>query len=225
MKIHQLSHLIACFLVLSLYTQYNQASRILGFFPTTTKSHMIIHCTVANTLALDGHEVIVLGNIPNVFKNSKYKYIHIDIPAYDVDLTNSMVNNTGSVYKRFPEIIFNTAKNTNMTLNHPKMKDFLSNYKAGDFDVMLFGYFVNDFALGLAGHFQCPIVISFMVQTVFPLNQLVGNPSEMSYVPTLFSGLQQPMDFMKRCANFLATLFEQRIWAPWIYGVMDVYYK
>lgn len=71
------------------------------------------------------------------------------------------------------------------------MKEFLHTHKAADFDLMIFGYFINDFGLGLAAHFRCPVVISFMVQTVYPLTRLMCNLTEASYVPASFTGLQQ----------------------------------
>lgn len=55
-------------------------SRILGLFATYSKSHMLIHCTVAEQLARVGHNVTVIGIIENVYPNATYKYMHLQLP-------------------------------------------------------------------------------------------------------------------------------------------------
>uniref|UniRef100_A0A1I8QEC1 UDP-glycosyltransferases domain-containing protein n=1 Tax=Stomoxys calcitrans TaxID=35570 RepID=A0A1I8QEC1_STOCA len=213
------------FMLLCCFSHLTQAANILAFFPIPTKSHVLIHGEVAHTLAEAGHRVTVLATIPNPLKNTKYNYIYIDIPAlYDENMASSMVNDGESAYKGFLKIIGNSWKTTNETLNHPTMKRFLDTHKAGDFDLMIFGYFVNEFGLGLVNHFRCPIVISFMVRSVYALDRMVGNPLEMSYVPTLFSAIQQPMDFKQRVVNFLANVFELNLLRPWFDAKIQEFY-
>ena len=72
--------------------------------------------------------------------------------------------------------------------------------------------------LGLGAHFQCAIVLSFMVRPIFAVNTLVGNPTEQSYVPTLFGNFKQPMDFMYRIKNYLATFVEHNIMERYMNG-------
>ncbi|KAM7348770.1 UDP-glycosyltransferase UGT5-like isoform 2-T2 [Cochliomyia hominivorax] len=197
--------LIACSIIQS------QAARILGVFPSPSKSHVLIHCAVADALAEDGHNVTVIATVPNMIKKAKYKFIHVEGPMFDNNFAQEMLNKPASIYRKFNGIIAHVINMANETINQPKIVNFLRTHKAGDFDAVILGYFFNDFMLGFGAHFQCPIILSFMVQPIFPINKMIANPLEASYVPTLYSGFKQPMDFSSRVKNFLANGFEQLV--------------
>lgn len=222
----QFIKLVISLVLILLSIHCNEAARILAFFPSPTKSHFLIHAAVAKTLAEDGHEVTVLATTPNAYKQAKYKFIHIDNPdMYDEEFHKSLVEEQEPAYKRFHKLMENIVHHTNGTLAHPTLREFLRTHIAGDFDLMLYGYFMNDAGLAVAAHFRCPVIISFMIQTIYPLNRILGNPSEFSYVPTLFSGFQQPMSFPQRVLNFLATMLEQNVWSPWLYRQLKEVYR
>lgn len=204
-------------LYLALCSRHINAARILGFFPTPSKSHTLIHAAIADTLAHAGHDVTVIGTSKNVYPNAKYKFMEIELS----EATNShktilqtMVNKPKPFYLNIFNFVHSFANTANRTLNHPKMKDFLRTHGAGAFDLVLLGYAANDFAMGLGAHFGCPIVLSFMVQPLYSTNRLVGNPSENAYAPSLLSGLKAPLAFWGRVLSFLATFFEQCIASP-----------
>lgn len=206
-------------------THQSEAARILGLFPSPSKSHLIIHTAIAETLAEAGHDVTVIGLFPNLNKKAKYHYIHIDSEKIDNAFTQNMIDKPEPVYKKFPAMIEQMSKKANITMHDPKMLEFLKNHKAGDFDAMIFGYFMNDFMLGLGAHFQCPIIVSFMIQPIFAINTLVGNPSEHSYVPTLFGNIEQPMNFMERVKNYLLTIVEQNLLQTYMNRKMQEIYR
>ncbi|XP_073834860.1 UDP-glycosyltransferase UGT4-like isoform X1 [Musca autumnalis] len=200
--------------------QNNEASRILSVFPSPSKSHLLIHCAVAQTLAEAGHEVTVLASIGDddeatkeKYRKADFKFIAIEGPTFDSSFSQEMVNRPLPIYRRAYNIIEKILFLANMTMNHSTMLEFLKEHKAGDFDVMILGYFMNEFMLGLGAHFQCPIILSFMVQPIFLINRMIGNPSESSYVPNLYTGLKQPLSFRARIRNYLSSIFEQKILA------------
>ena len=186
-----------------------QSARILGVFPSPSKSHLLIHCAVADALAEAGHEVTVIGTVPNIRKQAKYKFIHIEGQMFTSSFAQEMLNKPTSIYRKLNGIVTHVIDMANSTLNEPKMLNFLQTHKPGDFDVVILGYFFNDFMLGIGAHFHCPIILTFMIQSIFPINHIIANPLEASYVPTLYSGYKQPMDFADRVKNFLAIGFEQ----------------
>uniref|UniRef100_A0A1L8EB31 Putative udp-glucuronosyltransferase 1-6-like isoform x2 n=1 Tax=Haematobia irritans TaxID=7368 RepID=A0A1L8EB31_HAEIR len=190
------------------------ASRILCVFPSPSVSHLLIHFAVAETLANDGHDVTIISTIPNCFKATNLKYIHIEGPIFTPDFAKEMIRRQSNVYIKFGSTVSQVLDMANSTMNNPKMLDFLSTSKAGDFDLLILGYFMNDFMLGLGAHFQCPIVLSFMVQPIFSINSMIGNPAEESYVASLFVGYKQPMDFWQRVTNFMAYIIEYYVFAP-----------
>lgn len=94
---------------------------------------------------------------------------------------------------------------TNMTLNDPEMQKLM---REESFDLVVLGSFFNDFLVGVAGHFKCPLIINWSGAPMHHLSKLVGNPLELSYVPALLSGLQQPMGFFDRVGNYIFSAVE-----------------
>ncbi|XP_018784293.1 PREDICTED: UDP-glucuronosyltransferase 2B7-like isoform X2 [Bactrocera latifrons] len=208
---------VSILLCLAFCSSHINAARILGFFPTPSKSHTLIHAAIADSLARAGHDVTVIGISKNVYPNVKYKFIEIKLTEATESHQNvlqNMVKKPKSFYFNFFNFVQSFANTANRTLSHPKMKDFLCRHGAGAFDLVLLGFAANDFAMGLGAHFGCPIIISFMVQPVSSINRLVGNPSESAYVPSLFSELKAPLTFWGRVLSFLAAFYEEWIVLP-----------
>lgn len=189
----------------------NEAGRILAVIPSPSLSHMLIHFSVVETLAKEGHNVTVLAVVPNKFRLTNVTYIHIDGAMYTNDIVQNLVNKNAWLYKEFTMIVSQILALNNITMNNPKMIDFLQKHKAGDFDAVLLGYFMNDFMFGLGAHFQCPIIISTSISTIFSTNHMIGNPIEASYVPTLFLGPKQLLSFTMKVKNFLSLVFEYHV--------------
>ncbi|XP_067636132.1 UDP-glycosyltransferase UGT5-like isoform X5 [Eurosta solidaginis] len=188
-----------------------EAARILGFFVSPMKSHLIINAAIAGTLADAGHDVTVIGSIQNVYPNAKYKYIQIDAPSLDNSMMTYLVKSSQHFYFKFMKFEPTLSILLNASIANPYMKRFLEEHKAGSFDLLILGYFWNDFQLGLAAHFQCPSIVSFTIQPIQFINDMVGNPSETAYVPSVFVSEIQPMNFLARVRNYLGVFFEKNI--------------
>ncbi|KAM7348772.1 UDP-glycosyltransferase UGT5-like isoform 4-T4 [Cochliomyia hominivorax] len=213
MKIRLIATGIINFLNLIIITQ---SARILGVFPSPSKSHLVIHSSIAETLAAAGHNVTVIAAFPNLLPRAKYNYIQIESPLPDGSLANELVNKPEPFYKRLTSLIDLVMTSANNSMQHEKMQEFLLTHKAGDFDLVILGYFMNDFMLGLGAHFQCPTIMSFMVRPIFSINSIVGNPELPSYVPTLFGNLKQPMTFVERVKNYVSAFLENKILANYM---------
>ncbi|CAD7087507.1 unnamed protein product [Hermetia illucens] len=72
------------------------------------------------------------------------------------------------------------------------------------FDLVVFGTFFNDFFIGVAAHFKSPLVIIDTHRPTILTDSVVGNPSEVLYVPTGMSADRQPLTFLGRVRNVLA---------------------
>ncbi|XP_039959803.1 UDP-glycosyltransferase UGT5-like isoform X2 [Bactrocera tryoni] len=204
-------------LCLALCSSHINAARILGFFPTPSKSHTLIHSAIADSLARAGHDVTVIGISNNVYPNAKYKFIEIKLTeaaASHQNVLQNLVNAQKPIYFNLFNFVLSFANTANRTLSHPKMKDFLHTHGTGAFDLVLLGFAANDFAIGLGAHFGCPTIISFVIQPVTSINRLVGNPSESAYVPSLFTGLKAPLAFWGRVLSFLAAFYDEWIVLP-----------
>lgn len=203
----------------------SQSSRILGVFPSPSKSHLIIDAFVAETLAAAGHNVTIIGVFPNPLPKAKYNFIQIE--AYEIDsrFAQDLIDKPAPFHQKFKNLLKVILTTANNTMQHPKIKEFLSTHKAGDFDALILGYFMNDFMLGLGAHFQCPVIVSFMVRPIFAINSVMGNPELPSYVPNLFGNFKQPMDFGERVKNYLATFIENKIMATYMKWKMQEMYR
>ncbi|XP_054729023.1 UDP-glycosyltransferase UGT5-like isoform X2 [Anastrepha obliqua] len=187
------------------------SARILGLFTSFSKSHMLIYCSVAEELARVGHDVTVIGMTKNVYPNATYKYIQLQLPnggQVDGKALRSVVNSRQSFIQSMLVTTRESMRMANETLWEPRMRAFLHDNHAGAFDLLLFGFVMNEFQMGIAAHFQCPIVILWVIQPALQINRFVGNPDVVDYVPTLFSHLKQPMGFLQRVKNYITALVE-----------------
>ncbi|KAM7348771.1 UDP-glycosyltransferase UGT4-like isoform 3-T3 [Cochliomyia hominivorax] len=188
-----------------------QTARILSVFPSPSKSHLLIHSAIAQTLAEEGHEVTVVATLPNLYPSANYSYLQVNTTLYLSNYAQEMLQHPKHIYFTFHKAVSHILDVANDFLNHKTWQNFLALHKSDDFDVIILGYCLEDFMLGLAAHFQCPIILSFMIQPIFPVHSMIANPLELSYFPTLYSGLSQPMGFSKRVMNFLANSYEQLV--------------
>lgn len=194
-------------------------ARILGFFSSGIKSHLLIHCSIAEELALVGHEVTVIGITENVFPNSTYKHIHLqlsDATEKHSKTLSDQVNRRISFLNTIKVRIHQYMSRADEIMLHPWMREFLRNSRAGDYDLLLFGFLMNEYQLGLAAHFRCPIIITWMIQPALQINRFVGNPNLLPYVPSIGSGFKPPMNFMERVKNFLMMQLEQSMIVPYL---------
>ncbi|XP_067636130.1 UDP-glycosyltransferase UGT5-like isoform X3 [Eurosta solidaginis] len=202
-----------------------EAARILGIFASPSKSHIIVHCAAADALAYAGHDVTVIASGPNVRKHAKYKYIELELMGPHPLMSTDMVHRRKPFWKRFGSMLSSINRNANETLQHQRVQEFLGTHRAGDFDLLVFGYFMNDFLLGFAGHFRCPIVLSFMIQPIYAINRYLGNPSEFAYVPGIFGYLVQPMNFKGRVRNLIVAFIEEFVVQPMLEYQTSKYYN
>uniref|UniRef100_A0A0A1WXX1 UDP-glucuronosyltransferase 2A3 n=1 Tax=Zeugodacus cucurbitae TaxID=28588 RepID=A0A0A1WXX1_ZEUCU len=187
---------------------------------------MLLHCNVAEQLARVGHEVTVIGIIDNVYPNATYKYIHLQLPdggILDDNALRSVINTRHSLVKSLIVTTGEYMRMANETMWQPTMREFLRENRANSFDLLLFGFVMNEFQLGLAAHFQCPIVVLWVVRPVLQVNRFVGNPLEMAYVPNLSSHLQQPFNFLQRVNNYVTAWMEFALMAYLDYRTQQLY--
>lgn len=92
-------------------------------------------------------------------------------------------------------------------MSHQRFQQFLQSGQK--FDLVVFGWFMNDYMLGVAGHFRCPSVIISTIPALKSLRDYVGNPTGVSSVP--FYPRQNPeqrMSFFGRVINFIVYALE-----------------
>lgn len=81
------------------------------------------------------------------------------------------------------------------------------------FDLVIFGFFFNDFQLGLAAHFRCPSVIISATPVTQTMRNLIGNPSMPSIVASPLLSANGGMTFTQRVLNHIVVGIEQVIFS------------
>lgn len=188
-----------------------QGENILGVFTSPGKSHLIIFMSTIRTMIEKGHNVTVLTTIPipnmQTSDSRTFRHIQLDSP----DLHPNEVNKKISAlvqeanFKNFlatMKVMANVQRNA---LRTEEFKQFLQ--ENNTFDLMLLGYFGNDYLLGIGAHFRCPVaLITLGGPAMGPIGKFIGNPEEISYVPSPVLGIQQPMNLVNRAKNFITNI-------------------
>nr|XP_016945708.1 UDP-glucosyltransferase 2 [Drosophila suzukii] len=203
-----------------------QGANILGLFSSHSQSHLIIHMSVAKALVEAGHNVTVVSMLkPKV----THKDIHlIVIPMKDdqeLIMENQMTEMAGqknslvSTMNRLltgMEVMINAQAEL---LSDPRFQRIYET----KFDLMILGYFINDFQLGVAHKLKVPVIIDWMSAPVPIIDQFTGNPAEVSYVPLLGTVGTHPLSFFKRAENLAKFLFFEYILVVFDYKLNRIY--
>ncbi|XP_055839096.1 UDP-glucosyltransferase 2-like [Episyrphus balteatus] len=193
-----------------------ESANILGVFTSSSPSHQIVHVSYAKALAERGHNVTVVTTIP--LKDKNPKYLHILITPSDA--ANKIIDAMKAKASEKPGGLIDSAKTAldNLlalgsiqadSLKDERFQDFMNN-PDNKFDLLIVGYFLNDFHVGLGAHFKCPVVLSWAGAPLDMLNRYVGNPAEIAYVQAInVYGASDPTKFTGRLKNFFIFLMSK----------------
>lgn len=127
-----------------------------------------------------------------------------------LDAFQKFVDNSGDIWysiKGMQTLLDIGVEYVKAILEMPEMVDLMNE----EFDLLIYEGAFADIFLGLAAHFKCPTVIINSFEPIKTFNDLVGNPSPESYVPSIFIGYKGSMTFPRRVLSFLANLVFTRI--------------
>lgn len=188
------------------------ASNILGLFLTHSPSHVIVHMSIIRALVERGHNVTVITSIPLNVTNPACRYILVKEYKPSSDMVKSMVNKpeeNGSLYLRTMRFFGAIEKVADEYADFALDPNFIEFMKEDNkFDLMVLGFLFNNYQLGVAAHFKCPVVLSFVIQPVGYLSRLIGNPTLPAFVPLSPFMDSKPMDFLARVNNFIVCILE-----------------
>lgn len=214
------------FLLLLGVVASTQGANILGLFSSHSPSHLIIHMSVAKALVEAGHNVTVVSMLkPKV----THKDIHlIVVPMKEEqerimeDQMTEMAGQKNSLVSTMYRLL--TSMDVMINAQAELLSDprFQRIYET-KFDLMILGYFINDFQLGVAHKLKVPVIINWMSAPVPAIDKYTGNPSELSYVPLMGTVATQPMGFLKRTENALKSLLFEFIFVVFDYKLTRIY--
>lgn len=177
-------------------------AKILGFFATMSRSHFIVEEPVMRELAKRGHQVTVV----TLFKQSgepleNYRYIEIpefmDNAEFEKFRKAATGENDISMVEIFQLMVPLTRVSVDI-MNHLKFIPL----KNETFDLLVLGWFMNEYALGLSGHFKCSSVVISPNVNFYTMRKFTGNPTSVSTLPSPFVNYETHMSFFQRLKNF-----------------------
>jgi len=190
------------FLIL-LFIQFgsDECSKILILHPTISQSHVIPLQVLAKELAAKGHQITYVTTFPSNKLIRNYREIEITINQADKEFFSKITKDPKSVsIVKLARIVPSLACNLgNDTLQSPQLRKLMNEE---EFDLLILGFFMNEFMLGLADHFKCPSIVFTPAAAFGMLNQMIGNPLSVTTVPvkTMTGKLDK---FTSRLKNFL----------------------
>ncbi|XP_037034185.1 UDP-glucosyltransferase 2-like [Bradysia coprophila] len=204
MKLHGYCIVILCLIQLDIVW----CAKILGFFATVSQSHFIVEEPVMRELAKRGHDVTVVTSYKQSGEPLK-NYRYIDIPDFinrpeiESFRTSATSGNSIGLAQRYT-MMKELSRMSLDLMNHDKFLPL----KNETFDLLVLGWFMNDYALGLSGHFKCPSVIISPNVNFYTMRKLAGNPSSISTIPGIMVDYATPMTFFQRLKNIGYYLIE-----------------
>ncbi|XP_039493155.1 UDP-glucosyltransferase 2-like [Drosophila santomea] len=192
----------------------SQGANILGLFPSLSPSHLIIQMSAAKVLAEKGHNVTVVTTLKPVVTHKSINVIQVPLSKEEAqqmsDSIGAMSKNDNSnmalsLLRMTDQMDFMIRKNAE-TLMNDRVRDLYLN-RGNKFDLVISGYFMNDFQLGFAKKVNAPVIVLATMPPNQLLNPLVGNPQEVSY-----AGISNPEEgskavtFQSRLASYMQSL-------------------
>lgn len=192
----------------------SQGANILGLFPSLSPSHLIIQMSAAKVLAENGHNVTVVTVLKPVVNHKNITVIQVPLSKEEAqqmsDTIGAMSKNDNSnmalsLLRMSDQMDFMIRKNAE-TLMNDRVRDLYLN-RGNKFDLVISGYFMNDFQLGFARKVNAPVIVLATMPPNHLLNPLIGNPLEVSY-----AGISNPAEgskavtFQRRLASYMQSL-------------------
>ncbi|CAD7087501.1 unnamed protein product [Hermetia illucens] len=228
MNISALSILrVTCVLIffILICTQSGESARVLGLFPTRAKSHLIIQMEVIKTLIDRGHNVTVVTTLPVAKSNRSFHHVKLPEISYPEWVFTSMIEER----KGLMDELKKTSALMDITINasETSLVDLIKSGFLNEepFELVVLGYFFNDIFMGVAAHFKSPLVIIDTHKPLLLTNSMIGNPSEIFYVPNGLLEETQPLSFFGRVRNALFHILEIAFTKLYIVKMNNIYGK
>ncbi|XP_017001942.2 UDP-glucosyltransferase 2-like [Drosophila takahashii] len=212
-------------LLLAIVASTNGAN-ILGLFSSHSPSHLIIHMSTAKALAEAGHNVTVVSMLKPKVMHKNIHLIVVPMKQEQELIVNSQMtemagqkNSIISTLNRFLNGMDVLIDSQADLVSDPR---FMRIYET-KFDLMILGYFLNDFQLGIAAKLKVPVIIDWMIPSNNMVDQLLSNPSEISYVPNTATSAELPMTFLKRVENMINHLLLKYLALQFDYKLTRIY--
>uniref|UniRef100_A0A182J7J1 UDP-glucuronosyltransferase n=1 Tax=Anopheles atroparvus TaxID=41427 RepID=A0A182J7J1_ANOAO len=212
-------------LFLAVTTNQAKASKILGIFPTMSKSHWILGSTLMKELALNGHEVSVISPFPLSDAPANYRHVQIEYTRMLEDMMDKVFERIdNSIVQKMLNLEHFVHAIANTTLSSPAVQTLLRSEEER-FDLLVLEIFLDEVFLGFGDRFNCPVIAMSTFGASAWVTSLIGSPQPLSYVPHPMIGLTNHMNFRQRLGNVLFTAFDEILKSVLFDPIHERYYK
>ncbi|PSN55494.1 UDP-glucuronosyltransferase 2A3 [Blattella germanica] len=194
--------------ILLLASQDVSGARILVILPTVVKSHFTTVEPYLKALAVRGHQLTVFGHFPLKESIPNYMDFVIDDDKKEfgeekgIDIERVLVNMNPFI--NVQNLNKFGVSSCESVLSQPKVQELIKSKK--NFDVVIHDVFHTDCFLAFAYKFKA-ITIGISTSVLMPwANARVGNPTNPSYIPNIFSPYSDKMNMYERMVNALSML-------------------
>ncbi|XP_046387526.1 UDP-glycosyltransferase UGT5-like isoform X2 [Ischnura elegans] len=195
------------FLLLLLLDENANADRILGLFPLSAPSHLMVFESLMRTLAERGHTVVFASPLRiSEAVTPNFSNLILPMPPFNKEkFFGFLVSPQNSPLKEHLALWEYGNRICETQLSSPELQKYLS-YTASDpssekFDLVIVEMFFVDCLMGFARHYDAPLVAMVSQYTMAWANDAVGNPKMSSHVPNWFLPFGRKMNFWDRLHN------------------------
>lgn len=182
--------------------------RVLGVFPVNIRSHLRVFQSLMKELAFRGHDVTVVSHYPLEKPLPRYRDISLRgiFPLFveTVDVENLYNYNRLDMYIAPTELSQWAQGICESTYFSDRLK-VLWNSTTRNYDLMLVEMFNTDCFLPLSSKFNIPVVAISSCQLLPWVSFRFGMPLNPSYIPSIFMGYPNKLDFLQRLENSVTT--------------------
>jgi glucuronosyltransferase len=195
--------------VIFLFLAECEGKKILIVSSTFSRSHIVPLQVLAKGLTERDHNVTFLSAFSSTKSIENLREIKVDMNDEDKALYEEIgkifstsVSKLG-VLSAAPKLFNLIYKFGNDTLNSQAVREL----KKEKFDLVIIGYFLSDFLLGLADHFDCPSIVYFSASPFAIVNKMVGNPLSPEGAHHILDSSKN-LNFLGRVNNFMVNAFD-----------------
>ncbi|XP_063705569.1 UDP-glycosyltransferase UGT4-like [Culicoides brevitarsis] len=194
-----------------IFAQNVDSARILCFYPTPSKSGVLIAQPLMEELAKRGHEVTFVSPFPLGKSVPNYRDVVISVKNEATrELTQRVTSKEQkhNILTWLPKLVTLSSEATIEVIKDEKFQEIMKKEK---FDLIVFGYLFNNFQLGLQEHFNCSSVVLSSAPFFHFLEELLGHPNNPEAVRSIMLKKDEEMtgmNFFERVLNTLAYFVE-----------------
>ncbi|XP_060654614.1 UDP-glycosyltransferase UGT5-like [Drosophila nasuta] len=168
------------------------SANILALFSTFSPSHLIVHMSMMKTLADQGHNLTIVTTLkPKIAPHENMTFIHAPASEERLKGMNEYMEKSSKEKLHMVQAMINSLTNSGSMLGigydfvvDPKVKAIYENPQV-KYDLLILGYLMNEFQLGIAAKLDVPAIISWVGVPFTFVDDSVGNIYDPSYVPSI----------------------------------------